>query len=673
VVAANLSLSTGLLWLSFDEPILHSSLAVHLLGLQNVSNSTARSALGRHEAINLTSSSRVSNPGVVDAVAIALVRHDLDVIKQRSSLSSGNIFLTAGAGFVEDLLANNARPISSTDGRPFESFEGDLLPPELLHYAFHLDGVPRMEFTFNEPVQEASFDTSRVRLLAANDSVSIVLPRGLQVAYSSLGTDGVLVYLDENTTNAIKLVPLLGSDASNARALLSAGAVQDFAANSIVAMTSADAKVPDPFVADSTGPLLVGFALDINLAQLTLTFNEVVLGGDLVNASGIRLLSRQDGAAEGVQITQGSQSLSQGRAQQIRLQIGTQDLNQIKVAARVGLGLNRTATFLIAAQHVVKDVFGNPVVPIAEASESLAVDSLVADSVSPALVGYELDMNEGVVSLDFDEAVDVRAFNATPMRFFTANNATAEVVLPFPRTDLEASWSPELPTRVRVRVGLQLLNALKAAAFGLQQNATFIMAEAALLRDFAGNPSSRSPAVLARSLVLDSTLPTLLHVHLDMEVGRLRLVFDEAMEPSRVTPSAVSLEFETSQVTLNSSVGRPFLGNSTSVVLELSAADRDLIQLSVPLGHSLATTLVTLAASAAADMAGNELAPMQRRPLDSFERDGTGPHLTAFGLDMTRGILSLTFSEIVEVDSALRTKLLLLAGPNATDLFQLLP
>ena len=85
-------------------------------------------------------------------------------------------------------------------------------------------------------------------------------------------------------------------------------------------------------------------------------------------------------------------------------------LNSIKNEPSLGTSL--TNTYISFSDGSVMDLFGNNVTGISNAS-ALPAARVIADMTPPEVVAFDLDLNEGIISLNFSEIVDITTLNVT--------------------------------------------------------------------------------------------------------------------------------------------------------------------------------------------------------------------------------------------------------------------
>ena len=146
---------------------------------------------------------------------------------------------------------------------------------------------------------------------------------------------------------------------------------------------------------------------------MVLSFSETV-NGTHANADQIALQSQAISGA--VNYTKknytvlGGATLEQaGCPPVLKLELAQSDANAIKNVA--SLAAASSSTYLSLGSSTVAGADGNSIVAISSGAAG-PVSSYTADSTSPTLLTFTINMNTNNMMMNFDEPVDVGAFNA---------------------------------------------------------------------------------------------------------------------------------------------------------------------------------------------------------------------------------------------------------------------
>ena len=187
------------------------------------------------------------------------------------------------------------------------------------------------------------------------------------------------------------------------------------------------------FTPDTTPPYLVSYALDCNRAnntgELRLSFSESV------NASTFDLtkLVFQDAALQtfkvrlattGVDQIGGNHStvISTTSSTEIFVWIMVTDMNKMKATGLIAL--SSATTYLTIDSNLVKDMSGNPLVPILDGNGRL-VTTHISDQFRPILQSFDINMNTGGIIMTFDEPINRSTIKVSS---FTIQNAYSQTI-----------------------------------------------------------------------------------------------------------------------------------------------------------------------------------------------------------------------------------------------------
>jgi hypothetical protein len=184
---------------------------------------------------------------------------------------------------------------------------------------------------------------------------------------------------------------------------------------------------------------------------------------------------------------------------------------------------------------------------------------------------------------------------------------------------------------------------------------TFVTLSNSTVADMSGNAIVGESSVQASAFVADSTQPTLVAVALDLSRDVVNLTFSETIDASSFNYTELSLQSDgtlAASARVKLSAPQDYTPEGAAVVLSLSIANDDLndIKRHSSLCVSVATCFVSFSGGLIDDVSGNAVESTVRK-VDAFVPDDVAPELTAFGLFVDLGVLTLTFSESVDIGS----------------------
>ena len=196
----------------------------------------------------------------------------------------------------------------------------------------------------------------------------------------------------------------LATSSFNTFLTLTEETIEDMNGNGLTAIADMSAVGVRSFTPDRTKPQVVAFSLDLTNGNLTLTFSETVRASTFSPQD----LSIQAGLFTGglnrYTLTGGSWELNDST--EIELQLSFEDLNSLKQLEQIAT--RRENTFIVHTSNLVDDMNGNDVISIVD-GEALQVreGGFKADVVAPELLSFVVDLDRGVLLLNFSEAVNI--------------------------------------------------------------------------------------------------------------------------------------------------------------------------------------------------------------------------------------------------------------------------
>ena len=678
----NLDIDTGVLSLTFTEVINGSTLNITAITLQN-HPSTPTSNFMLNGGILSGSNVFPGHPPVVD---INLLFEDLNSIKRLTLLATDNTttFLSIAPDAALDLapVPNTLAGIGSTTALPVDMFIEDLTPPELVDFDIDLT-AEQLLLVFNETVDRDSLNVTQITLHSSADLLTSSENYTLQAStVISLQNDiEILLSLNPADLNFIKLRPTLCTDASNCYISFTSDTIVDMNGNQVVEIPSDAGQLVRNFTEDVTSPMLLVFGLDMDSGVVTLLFSEPVNVSSL-NISGL-LLQSYNGASEPNTVhtftpgeypeftdTQSPNGLA------IMLRLGTTDLYDIQ--RKRTLATETANTYISIELGAVLDMNGLQVVAI-EPNNSLQVDStlFVGDNMPPRILEFLLNVDEGLLSLTFDETVDSSSLMPGRLTLLSTNDTTTLPELRLSDVSIVQNFDDPIINITLTKPDLDQLKLYEDLGTLTENTYLHLMFDA--VRDNARLPSGNAiqpVTIQASQLLSDVTPPMLTSFEIDLNTGLLILNFDEPVNASSINFESITLQNAqdadnvTSSYTLSN--GTVFSMNGLSITINITTEDLNEIKVRDELAVSLNTSYIRVTRNVAADMAGNLLAlPPVPLQVDTITLDTSSPTLIVFGLDMNNGTIRLEFNEPVNISTINFTEITLQQDPTGIVLYVL--
>ena len=625
--------------LLFSEPVTISSLQLTQL--------TAVSAQSATPPIEYIFTGGYVHPTPLAAsaeVVFSLTEADIAFLKQNNTIASNssNIFLVAGAGLAQDTGGTLNMAVTSEMAVEIRNFAEDTTNPQLLSFTIDMDSGT-VDLTFSDVIDAATFDVGGLTFQGQNNRVPLEWHTLSPLSSSASADDSfsITVFVGDNDLNRLKQIRMLATSATDTYLTVSAFLVDDLAGNDLTGITDGKAILASGFTQDVTHPKLDRWTLDMDESQLILTFSEVV---DITtfDVTNIRLQPLQD-TSLGYSLTGYDQLIPTDADRVMAVQLLREDSNAIKFDT--GLGTSQQNSFLSLSSSTVVDMNTNDVVAIG-ANSALEVADYVRDETSPQIESFELDLDDGVLSLFFDETVDASTFNVSGLTLVNrVSQYSASYTL---TTSTHTTENSHVIVVSLSKADLDSITALTTLATG--PSSTFLAATTYTVMDMSMNrlmQIHRTSALNVATYTQDATNPTLESFTLDVSKGELILTFSESVLATSLMPTEIALLSSTDGATSLLLSGGSLRSTKAgiSVTLILNVEDLNNIKLDTGLGTTTDNTFISITSSAVSDHASNPITPINALEATSVIRDNVPPALDSFSLDLDQRVLSLTFDE----------------------------
>jgi hypothetical protein len=593
-------------------------------------------------------------------MTIQIDNADLDGFQVEPTLCTdvSNCFVTLASTAVTDMSGNDVTGVLASSPGTVGSVVADTIPPELVAFDANL-GNGTLTLTFSEIVNVSTVSPEALTLLnnfTASLATSSFQLTGGRVsgkdgaAYTRVVTVGLLVV----DMYEIQQVLDLAVSVNTTFVATSTQLVDDMAGNAVVAISAAGTVLQvTRFAADTVAPSLVSFTLNVDTAQLSITFDEAILASSF-NVSGIVLQAANAvpaGAGTDVRLRLNETStVSNINAPVINVTLTTDDLDLIKLGS--AFCISTSTCFISLDRTTATDANTQPV----EVASGVVASSVVADSTSPSVVSVALDMDTNTLEFVFDEPVNATSLSATSITLQSATNSPSAS---YTLTGSDSS-SANNGRVVSVVMTTGDVNAIKALSGLVRDQATSNVAvSSSMIADMAGNnvvAIAVTSAVGVSSFTADTTSPTLVEFSADMTLGLLKMTFDETVDSSSFVTTSVQLRESAEAVaaTYNLTGGTVPSQLSTVVTLLFTRSDLNIIKADTELFTNGQTAFVSIASGIINDVFGNlanEVNATSAIQASAFVDDTKAARLRSFALDMSLLQLTLTFSETVNASS----------------------
>jgi hypothetical protein len=549
--------------------------------------------------------------------------------------------------------------------------------PQLVNFTLNLTSEALI-LTFDETVDVYSLNITHV-VLQNTSTESLLSNHTLTETSMAVLVYGpvVTVNLSIDDLNEIKKILNLGTTIENTYISLTPEAISDRAGNPVEAIPLNDALSAEYVFGDTIMPSLNGFEFDLNRGILTLSFTETVLA-ESVTFTGYTIQNESSSSPAAYVLTDGRVLSDNGPV--IQVQISDYDLNELKHNPNIAFGSDNISdnTYLSINASAINDTSGNTVTEQPPISALKAVN-FTSDITRPELTGFELDLNAGIVTLFFTEAVNGNTLNSTGISFRNTNTSNATE---YTLTSGYSLLSEQDFLDVQI-TAFDLDNIKALLDLGTSENNTYLDLLEASVEDTSGNPVVHVPpeaAPGATNVVPDETSPVLVGFHLDMNSGNMTISFSETVSTDSIQYTAYTLQAQLS-LTLNMDTADLFytLTNgsvstitNTQLVLTLTNSDLNEIKRRPMLASNESNSYLSFTENAIKDTSNNSIAPnisTSAVQVVNYTEDTTPPELLSFNLDLNLGQLILRFSETVNTTTLMIPSLRISDVCPRTDFF----
>ena len=650
----DLNLDTEVLTLEFSEVVNASSLNCQGLSLSNA-------AVFPTSTLSLYNCT--SRPGNGYILYVDLGLYFLNEIKLATNLatSASNTYIYFPESVVTDMNDNFVIAITVNNTQQVRNFTEDMTSPSLLRFDLDMD-AGSVRLYFSESMNSNLVDPTQVilsssRFLSNTDSIYQLTSGTVQTDNSPIINFNITKY----DLDRIKLYRNLATSTLNTYILFNINStINPFAVdmnfNKVLPITNGSGLPVSTFTADTTPPDIISITLDLNSPQLTVTFTEPIDSFTIqINNGNVNFFNYSINIFSPPQYTliNGYSNSYDGLA--ISINISIQDFNQLNFIRTVGF--DKYSTFLYFPD-LVRDMNGNLITTLFNGdNDTRPIDSFIPDGNNPWVVSFDLDMNYGFLDITFNEVVT----DILPIYYALLNNLNqsynllTSTIVSGPAID-----GPGHPPEITILISTRDLNEIKALRNLATSNiTTFLSVTSLAASDIAGNPilSTVSYPTPVRQYTPDQTRHQLVSFTFDLDNGFLALTFDESISVSTTRYTEISflssaqapVASYTLQFPTDSTISSD---GTTKLYVDISENDLNEIKILPTLLTEMSNSFISLTETFLLDTSSNLLNTSNLPlPISLLDLDITRPTLTSFDLDMNTNILSLYFSESVNVSS----------------------
>jgi len=660
---------TGVITMKFSETMKRSTVNPLKLILQN------------HYLPNLVSESQTLNKFDMKSsqdgtsLTFTISREKLNLIKAKQRLCStpSTCFIKAESGFIADMASNPLEATVATDvlwaSQSYaQKYDYDKTQPVVESFDLNMDAHTATIY-FDETVQRLTLNTTALTFHGSSDGKSSYRLTGGELTLSS-NVPFVSIHLTDDDINAIKTLEICKTKASSFISVESPFIGDMFVpnANQVTPVAVAMPLVKGEYVADATEPKLVAFSIDLDLQQLTISFNEPV-DTTTFDFAGFALLSSASSSPKHTQtLHNGSVIEHPSTASQIvTLQLAEADVVVLKKEAAFGTTAGNT--FLAASAGAVKDTKNLPLKK-ALGIHAVKASKLITDKSLAKLLSYDLNMHDRQLVMTFNEIMDASTIRSSSL---TLQNSKGQN--PAESYSLSNSKS-KTPFGYKVFVDLtdeDMLAMEKLGDLATEKSNTYLTMGGAFISDVFDRNAVGITDVNAQQVKVfthDTVPPFMKSTTLDVGKGHLTLVFSKAINVTTFRLLDLSLQPAANLTSHNNdrvSKALPhvkalaikggmftFETDAQSCSITLTEKDSDELKRRTDICSKSSNCFISYSKDLLADYSENAMvaAPSEgAKAIANYLEDKVSPTLVKFGLNMDTGTLNLEYDETIKADS----------------------
>ena len=534
------------------------------------------------------------------------------------------------------------------------------------HYTYADSLAPRLEsfsvnmasgqilLTFDEPIDPNSVDITGITIRGSTTATDSSLYYTLtDTSRFYVENDrSVRITLSDTDLDALRSRPQVATNELNTYISIGPRTVTDRATPPNRAQTISSARVTN-FSQDIVAPQVITFTLNLDANSMTLTFSEPVVLSSF-DPTFLTISSNQSLSLEVISynLTGGSIQSTQVIASRLVL-FSLENADIIYLKTTSGIATDLSNTYLSAFAGLAHDTNFNPSASLLP----IPASSFIRDTSAPQVVAFDLDMDEGSLTVYFNDVIDAATFNGSVI---TLQNAPTRVPMESYAIGNAILLSTDGGFAVTIRLSVADVNGIKVIRnLCISAHTCFMTATASVAVDVYGISATPIPdgrGIVVTQFTADVTPPHLFSWELNMNEGRIYMTFDEPVDFTTFSSNEVTLQsglnatdnrYQALSLTGHAALLPLGVDASTILVVQLRQGDVDFIKASLNLGTTIDNSYLSMTESTIADVTGNFVVPLLALQVTNFTPDTSSPSLLWFSFNAFTGILSLKFDEIV--------------------------
>jgi hypothetical protein len=651
----HLDLDKSVLFLTFNEPISPQTLKPTQLTIQSNFDQHSPGAVSRQlSGGNLLN----KNITITKSFSFELVDDDITFLKKNTSIGLGieTTYLSSSLGSVLDVAGNSLQEISSSSAQRVDQYSKDERSASLRKFSLNLK-TRQLILNFDDVMDpESGIDVNVIRIQDGKSASSGDKKYILQDSTSSSET-GFVIVVDLSTNDYMGLTSIidLATSSQDTFIVMAASFVDDVAGNDVIAVTDGRAQQANEVIVDK--PRILNFRIDMKHGNVTLLFSFPILPKTF-NVTSLSIQNKPNFPSQIYRLTKTNTIFPEQSSHSLTFMFSNEDFNAIQKFHL--LAVSEESSYITAESSLIRGEFGDDLYE----TTALKASGYVDDVIPPELVSFRLDLDVEVLYLSFSETVRVSSLNVSGLIFQSSHT------LPKQKYTLRNSVSNSNNTvNITINLDGSDLDNIKALdLMGTQVGNTYLNILPSAIKDMSGT-SVIETTLQATELEGDKTSPFLVDFNFNLSSSMLDMKFSETINGSSYNISKITLQSNTTGGTAlrlsgfevgesisylgiyrNQFISDPF----NRLVLKLRTTDLNSLKAMSSLAVSSDTLFLSFPDSTFEDMSGKpitQISPTKGKQVKIYVEDKVAPSLSSFSLDMHNELLSLTFSETVNVST----------------------
>jgi len=529
-----LDVNTAKMTLTISEPVADGSVDITKLTLASKDGTKTFALTSDSSSAELAT----DNMHVVVSIGAA----DLNQIKADTALvvsdESSVVVFTSGLLTDRSAAGVGITPLQHSDGMIPSTFQEDDQPPTVASYSYDAS-TGDLKVKWSEAIDTSNAVKTAFTLFASKEGGTTGTTGQLTLSDQGVITidpddNTIMVFtIDPSDRNSVQKDTTLCTTVDNCFLKVDGGAVLDMRGLYSTQVTADDAAPPANFYEDKADPELESFILNMDDNTLSLTFSETMKKTKFKDTT-LAIMKKSDPSSAGVVITAGGSVTDVSTDSHIIiLTLSDDNANAIKADIGLATDPNGGDAFLLYTTETAEDMSENSLKALTPTGTGDQAASVILDATAPVLDSATLNMNEGTLTLVFNEAVDISSMQQDKISFQGVYSNPGTNTVPLSAT---TQWTAINLVTVEITLDPIDLNALKkhdSIATKLDGSDTFITVAAGTIRDMNqlaidGVPDNAAFGVTR--FTPDATKPKLEKYEIDLSAGTIKLKFSETVD-----------------------------------------------------------------------------------------------------------------------------------------------